>query len=240
MFNINQRDNNFTFPKILLFLGSYFLITKLVSEVFIWVAKSYHLKNITLLTGYLNITISVLTLIVLLLIIYKEKLKVFKRTSMGKETFTLLRVMVFTYLMMFLPNFILMTFNNVDSSGAVTTNNQQVITKLIGSETLIPLFITSVLLAPILEELLFRAPFLFYNSKWSFLNTNWGILIKLIVSSLLFASLHNPNNWVEILSYMSSGLMLGMIVVTTNRIEYAIGAHFINNFLGFLSLLAFM
>ena len=120
---------------------------------------------------------------------------------------------------MTLPSVILNYANNVNSNGNTTTVNQEIITKISENVNLIYMFFMIVILAPITEEILFRGLPLFFKAKNDKFNSTIFIVIRLILFSLMFGSLHNPKNLVELLAYSSSGFFMGLSVMLTNRLE---------------------
>lgn len=237
MILVNLKENNIRLKHLLLFLGTYFASIFVLKRVFVFVINTLKMGNPQMLVDYFNLTVSALSLSLILYFIYRFKLNIFKRSKSETNSLNLIKVMVYTYAMLFLPSAILLFFNNVDSTGAVTTGNQEIITNALTMSSLIPMFLGSVVFAPILEELLFRAPFVYFKSRYEPFNSKWGIVVRIVISSLFFGFMHNPNNLVEVLSYASSGVMLGLIVATTNRIEYAIGIHALNNMIGFMTII---
>lgn len=82
--------------------------------------------------------------------------------------------------------------------------------------------VSSLIIAPLVEELFFRK---FLLQKLSERNNS---IISLFVSSFCFSLIHleTPNN---LIPAFISGLVFGIIYLKTNRIEYTIAAHFIVN-----------
>ncbi|MFP7487762.1 CPBP family intramembrane glutamic endopeptidase [Priestia filamentosa] len=86
--------------------------------------------------------------------------------------------------------------------------------------------IFSIVLAPIIEEFIFRKVIIghiFKNHKY----------IGLVVSSILFGSLHLLAGFSVpgLIIYVSLGFILGWIYIKTERIEASITAHTFNNFI---------
>lgn len=101
-----------------------------------------------------------------------------------------------------------------------------------------PLFLLSslisIFLIALLEEVYFRGYLI------NILLQRHDRLISLIISSIIFASLHIFNNNSSITSIINTffaGLILGLLYIKTNNLWYAVGFHFIWNliqsFLGF-------
>ncbi len=60
------------------------------------------------------------------------------------------------------------------------------------------------------------------------------LFLGLLVSSLVFASLHESDTWIGYLPYLYSGLIFGLIYIKTKRLEVVIFMHFLNNLLALL------
>lgn len=88
-------------------------------------------------------------------------------------------------------------------------------------------FIRICLLAPIVEEILMRGYIL--NS----LQNKYDVVIALLVSSLLFAVLHF--NFVQTLSAIVCGLILGLLYISTGSLFCCILAHSLYNAISFFT-----
>uniref|UniRef100_UPI00210A17A2 CPBP family intramembrane glutamic endopeptidase n=1 Tax=Staphylococcus aureus TaxID=1280 RepID=UPI00210A17A2 len=60
------------------------------------------------------------------------------------------------------------------------------------------------------------------------------LFLELLVSSLVFASLHESDTWIGYLPYLYTGLIFGLIYIKTKRLEMVIFLHFLNNLLALL------
>ena len=117
-----------------------------------------------------------------------------------------------------ITNLICMMFTSSDNS-----INQMTIENMMKNGYLIPMFFLTVIFAPVAEELVFRKCFFdLINNKW----------IALIVSSLLFGLIHviGGGDYIYLISYASSGLVLGGIYIFSKKDIYSsILVHMINN-----------
>jgi membrane protease YdiL (CAAX protease family) len=95
-----------------------------------------------------------------------------------------------------------------------------------GSETGVYSFITIVIAAPILEELIFRGIIL------NGLLKSYSPLKAIIISSLLFGLVH-LNPW-QFIGASILGSLSGWVYFKTNKLTLPIIIHMTNNFLGFL------
>lgn len=94
---------------------------------------------------------------------------------------------------------------------------------------------TAVIIAPIIEELIFRG--LFYNYFFIKLGQRWVLVVGIIVNGLLFASIHtslwSPSAWI----YFFMGVLFASMYVKTRDLRFSIGLHMFNNALGMLPVL---
>ena len=80
----------------------------------------------------------------------------------------------------------------------------------------------TVIFAPIAEEIVFRGVIL----KTLFEKKPW---IGLLVSSVLFAALHNITDAFSFINYFTIGLLFGGVYMITKDVKWSILAHIINN-----------
>ncbi|GLB46466.1 CAAX amino protease [Philodulcilactobacillus myokoensis] len=93
-------------------------------------------------------------------------------------------------------------------------------------------FISTVIVAPIAEELIFRG--LFFRFLFPKLNNKWTMGIGILCSSFVFAWLHVTSFGIELLPYLLGGLILSTTYVLFNDIRYDIGLHMLNNLIALL------
>lgn len=233
--NINVDENNIKIKNIIIcifiYLGTSFLADLLLPFLNLTINKHTVFK----ILGFLNIGVTFVAMVLILIYIKKKNLKLFSRESKGyKSPIRYLLLVSYTMCSMSLPSLILKYANNVDSNGNTTTVNQEIITKISENVSLIYMFFMVVILSPILEEILFRGLPLFFKAKNDKFNSTIFIILRLILFSLIFGSLHNPKNLVELLAYSSSGFFMGLTVMLTNRLETSLIIHILNNLIGFL------
>ncbi|MEC4732912.1 CPBP family intramembrane metalloprotease [Staphylococcus aureus] len=90
--------------------------------------------------------------------------------------------------------------------------------------------VTIAIIPAIVEEIVFRGMIIrVVFRKYLF--------IGLVVSSLVFASLHESDTWIGYLPYLYSGVIFGLIYLKTKRLEVVILIHFINNLSSLLILI---
>ena len=119
-----------------------------------------------------------------------------------------------------------------DMSVVTNTDNQKAILKLYKYNS-VGLIIETVIIAPILEELIFRGVFL---SGWS---TVFGISkislgSGIFISSGIIALLHTTDFSINLKPYFVAGVILASSYIKTKRIEIPILGHMFLNFLAFI------
>lgn len=127
---------------------------------------------------------------------------------------------LYALIIMFTTNLII---NQI--SGGQIAGNEETIRNMF-SQAPIYIFISSVFLAPVLEELVFRQGFrkIFSND-----------IVFIIISGLVFGGLHvvgNLNEWYDILyliPYCTPGFIFAYILTKTNNIFVPMGIHFLHN-----------
>lgn len=112
--------------------------------------------------------------------------------------------------------------------GITNTANQKVLESIHMNPII--LITRSVIMAPIVEEVVFRGLLM-----TRVFNSNVG----LIVSSFLFGLVHIPNSIGAWIIYGGMGLALATVYRTTKKLEYSIMAHMINNTLA-VSMMLFL
>ena len=107
-------------------------------------------------------------------------------------------------------------------NGDVTTANQASLIEEFQSGNGILLPIMLGVLAPVVEEIIFRGilPLKIFKGY-----EGWGY----IVGGLLFALFHGPTNIVSFVIYAFSSVILTLLAYRTRRLEVSIAVHMINN-----------
>ncbi|KJQ65720.1 ABC transporter ATP-binding protein [Streptococcus gordonii] len=107
-------------------------------------------------------------------------------------------------------------------NGEVTTANQASLIEEFkrGNGILLPIMLG--VLAPVVEEIIFRGilPLKIFKGY-----EGWGY----IVGGLLFALFHGPTNIVSFVIYGGSSVILTLLAYRTRRLEVSIAVHMINN-----------
>ncbi|HDJ6801638.1 type II CAAX endopeptidase family protein [Staphylococcus aureus] len=111
----------------------------------------------------------------------------------------------------------------------VPTNEQELDREL--QHTPLYMSIVTIAIIPaIVEEIVFRGMIIRVVFRKH-------LFIGLVVSSLVFASLHESDTWIGYLPYLYSEVIFGLIYLKTKRLEVVILIHFINNLSSLLILI---
>ncbi|WP_101773830.1 CPBP family intramembrane glutamic endopeptidase [Peptostreptococcus faecalis] len=113
--------------------------------------------------------------------------------------------------------------------GMNTSANDQALIKVYKGYSWYLVIVSMTIFPAIVEEILFRGYIvgrLFKNKK----------IIGIIVSALLFGAVHTPTNITSYAMYSLMGAVMGILYYKTGRLEVAIGAHFLNNFIGIIGM----
>ena len=106
------------------------------------------------------------------------------------------------------------------------SENQKMVVKAITEFPILNIY-GVVVLAPIIEELLFRRLFFVFFFKGMY--NPWGRGLGIITNGLFFASVHtslfSPGMWV----YTVMGMLFATTYVTTKNVKFSIALHMLNN-----------
>ena len=122
--------------------------------------------------------------------------------------------------------------------GEVTSDNQEQIEEMMSANNAVTMFVLVCVVAPILEELVFREAIIGSFKK------SLNIHVLTLISAFLFILLHSLSkesggiDWMASLMYVPLTIpIVGMYRYYNNNIFASISIHFINNFIAFLFLL---
>ncbi|BCA86737.1 CAAX amino protease [Enterococcus saigonensis] len=154
------------------------------------------------------------------LVVYNPR-KIGQKKITGKWKYVLLGVLA-----MFAANIILANFL------PETTENQAGINQ---SFLVNPITLTvyGVILAPMIEELLFRG--IFMNYFWNN-DTTKDNLFAIITSALLFGLMHEPRLSMALVLYMTLGIVLASVYQKTQDLRCSMLVHMLYNGLGFVGM----
>lgn len=183
---------------------------------------------------------TLLSLPLTLFVIKKRELPVFNRKQLSKEESFLIRGMTkkdWKFLVRYIPtSFLIYNLGNiliVSLFGEGEAINQIAVESMFNHVPLWTIFIMTVIVAPIVEEVLFRGMVLFSNGE---LETSW---FRVILSSLLFGMVHSPTNIQSFYSYVGMGFLFSYAAKRTDTIEASMVYHFLNNLMAFLVILSY-
>ncbi|KAF1296485.1 CAAX protease [Enterococcus sp. JM4C] len=114
--------------------------------------------------------------------------------------------------------------------GSESTKNDQAIIEMTKLISPVLSFIMISFAAPIMEEIVFRGGII------GLLFKNYPI-VGVIISSLLFGSVHQSDNFISFLIYTTIGFVLSYSYYKTKCLEVSISIHFLNNLIGGLAIL---
>lgn len=195
----------------------------------------------TLVTISVNGTVwgTILSLPLTLLVVYFRKIPIFNRKQLSKEESFIIRGMAkedWVFLIKYIPfSYVLYIIGSSVMAylfGASEATNQVAVESLFGLIPVWVMFLMIVVVAPIVEELLFRGMFLFQGDR---LDTTW---VRVTISAVLFGLIHNPSDIYTAYTYIGMGLMFSYAAKRTQSVESAIIYHFLNNLVGFLVIVA--
>ena len=122
--------------------------------------------------------------------------------------------------------------------GEVTSDNQEQIEQMMSANDAVVMFVLLCVVAPILEELVFREAIIGSFKK------SLNIHVLTFISAFLFILLHSLSkdaggiDWMASLMYVPLTIpIVGMYSYYNNNVFASISIHFINNFIAFIVLL---
>lgn len=119
---------------------------------------------------------------------------------------------------------VLFTLLGIDD-GVKSMEQDYAAAKLAGALPL--MWISTVIVAPVTEELMFRG---FLHRGWA--SSRFGVLGTIVLTSGLWAAPHLQYTWAVILSIFVGGLLLGWLRQRTGSTTLTIGLHALNNLTG--------
>ncbi|MFD1418805.1 CPBP family intramembrane glutamic endopeptidase [Companilactobacillus keshanensis] len=172
--------------------------------------------------SYLKIVpiITIILLVVVAFIIWRvfKKAQLFKTIPFKKSTWI---IVGFATILTFAINAVTVPLMN-------KTNSNVDALQLVAQNNIVILILFTIIVAPILEEILFRGIFM----NWFFPNTP---IVSVLLSGLFFGYAHAPFSthidWVYFLSKVLLGIVLAAVYARTKNIKADITVHFLNNFL---------
>lgn len=182
---------------------------------------------------------TILSLPLTLLIVYSRKIPLFNRKQLTKQESFIVRGLDkedWKFLLKYIPSsYTLFLLGNglvIQLFGEAEAANQLAVEGMFDFIPVWQMFIMIVLVAPVVEELLFRGLILFSGDK---LEPTW---LRLILSAVLFGAIHSPTNIQSVYSYVGMGFIFSYAAKRTQSIEAPIIYHFLNNILAFMAVLS--
>lgn len=182
---------------------------------------------------------TILSLPLTLWVVSERKIPLFNRKQLSKEESFIVRGLNkedWKFLVKYIPSsYFLYLFGNglvIQLFGEAEAVNQLAVEGMFAYVPVWQLFIMIVVVAPVVEELLFRGLILFSGDQ---LETTW---LRLILSALLFGMIHSPTNIQSFYSYVGMGFIFSYAGKKTQSIEASIIFHFLNNLIAFTAVLA--
>ncbi|HDA2604420.1 TPA: CPBP family intramembrane glutamic endopeptidase [Staphylococcus aureus] len=190
--------------------GNYFLT--LLSAFFITIILliGFVVSDTHILYGVFIVLIGIV-----LLRLFKINLLSFKKLTMSQVIY-----IIGGALLIYGLDYLYLHFHDVPA------NEQQLEHEIRNTPFYISIFTVTIIPA-IVEEIVFRGMIIRVIFRKH-------LFLGLLVSSLVFASLHESDTWIGYLPYLYSGLIFGLIYIKTKRLEVVIFMHFLNNLLALL------
>ena len=145
----------------------------------------------------------------------------------------------------YIAGFVVFSFVSMATIGLIfniseSSENQKLIESLFAVSK-VPIFIGAVIVAPLVEEFIFRNLFF----KWYFNLANKGNEITdmkkgiglLIFTSIIFALLHETSVFSSFLIYATMGFGLGFVRFKSQKLEYSVIVHMVWNFITIIIML---
>lgn len=168
-----------------------------------------------------NTTVAVLTIVVLtifILLARKSQLITFNLSWFKAKDLGILLLCELGIFFFSIVGSIVMTYLNHSS----ITANQLSINQMLSMDTLFPMGLTIVLVAPIVEEILCRG---IIPKKIFHGHEKWGYLLGWLVFTLL----HKPTNLGSFIIYGGMSAILTYLTYRTKRVEMSIFLHMMHN-----------
>lgn len=198
--------------------------------------------DIEVLTEIVNFSAvfgTILSLPLTLWVISSRKIPLFNRKQLTKKESFIVRGLDkedWRFLVKYIPtSYILFLLGNgvmIQLFGEADAANQLAVEEMFAYVPVWQMFLMIVIVAPVVEELLFRGLILFSGKE---LETTW---VRLILSAALFGLIHRPTNIQSIYTYVGMGFIFSYAGKRTQSVEAPIIYHFLNNLLAFAAVLS--
>ncbi|AJP20186.1 TPA: CPBP family intramembrane metalloprotease [Staphylococcus aureus] len=193
--------------------GNYFLTLLYAFLITIILLIGFVVSNTHILYGMFIVLIGIV-----LLRLFKINLLSFKKLTMSQVIY-----IIGGALLIYGLDHLYLHFHDVPT-------NEQELDRELQHTPLYMSIVTIAIIPAIVEEIVFRGMIIRVVFRKH-------LFIGLVVSSLVFASLHESDTWIGYLPYLYSGVIFGLIYLKTKRLEVVILIHFINNLSSLLILI---
>ncbi len=200
-----------------------------------FLVSQFTMETIASISIYGTVYGTILSLPLTLLVVYWRKIPILNRKQLSKQESFLLRGLTkedWKFLVKYIPlSYLIYIIGSMLVAylfGASEAANQVAVESLFDYVPIWVLFVMIVIVAPVVEELLFRGMFLFYGNR---LDTTWT---RVMISALLFGLIHGPSDVYTAYTYIGMGVMFSYASKRTQAVEAAMVYHFLNNLAGFL------
>ncbi|WP_334328923.1 CPBP family intramembrane glutamic endopeptidase [Companilactobacillus sp. HBUAS59699] len=207
---------------------------RIIAFILLFLAEQIPLSILTLTKKDLGakyasyLKIAPIVTLVLLAIVAAILYFVFKRV----QKFKTVKFNKSTWLIIIIASILVFAVNLITVPMMKTTNDNVAALELIAKNNMLILVFFTIVVAPILEEILFRGIFM----NWFFVNNP---LVSVVLSGIIFGYVHAPfspsTDWIYALSKVLLGIILAAVYSRTKNIKANITVHFLNNFLAILA-----
>lgn len=207
---------------------------RIIAFILLFLAEQIPLSILTLTKKdlgpkYANyLKIAPIATLVLLAVVAAILWFVFKRAQKFKS----IKFNRTTWIIIIVASILVFAVNMITVPMMKTTNDNVAALELVAKNNMLILVFFTIIVAPILEEILFRGIFM----NWFFVNNP---LVSVILSGIIFGYVHAPfspsTDWIYALSKVLLGIILASVYARTKNIKANITVHFLNNFLAILA-----
>jgi len=215
------------------------ILTFILSPILLSFADEVSPELVVQISVYGTIYGTIASLPLTLLVVYWLKIPLFNRRQISKEDSFIVRGLTkadwgflakyipISYFLYYVGSFIVAYFFGITEAA-----NQVAVESLFSYVPAWVMFIMIVIVAPLVEELLFRGMMLFPGDR---VETSW---VRTIVSAILFGLIHAPTTIYSAYTYIGMGFIFAYASKRTQSIEAAMVYHFLNNLVGFIAILS--
>ena len=234
-----MKEKMYDMLKLMISILSFFIVGDIINLILKLFGITLEESNALGMVVY-QLIASTIIFIVLFILYFKAIKKDYKtfKNCLKKNILLIIKTFIIFMIVKYAVSFItaiIMVILKLDMESINSINQKLIETYIKSSPTL--MFISTALLAPVYEELLFRL-----GIKKVVGRNRWFI----IISGTIFGLLHVfpleegvslTLGLVQSISYVTMGLFLAYIYKKTNNIFISIGIHFLNNFLSILTMI---